>query len=85
MPLPAMLDAGRVELADDLVGVKILDSVGVVAQAGIVTPEQGEEPVVVAPAQDPEEIPRLVDDLQAEVGPGSNSAEFLQSAASRAM
>ena len=69
MPLPAVLDPGRVELADDLVGVEILDGVGVVAQAGVVVPEQGEEAVVVAPAQDPEEIPLLVDDLQAEVGP----------------
>ena len=69
MPLPAVLDPGRVELADDLVGVEILDGVGVVAQAGVVIPEQGEEAVVVAPAQDPEEVPLLVDDLEAEVGP----------------
>ena len=69
MPLPAVLDPGRVELADDLVGVEILDGVSVVAQAGVIIPEQGEEAVVVAPAQDPEEIPLLMDDLEAEVGP----------------
>ncbi len=79
MRLPAVLDLCRDELADDLVRVEILDRVGVVAQAGGITPEQSDEAVVVAPAQDPEEIPLLVDDPEAEVARGGTSVAYQSS------